>query len=286
MDRYGYLALWCAVFGAAALVGYGRSLTGTSGAQRAVRVMGRIERVREPRHGGSPGDGIPVVVSFHDPSSGREFTVTNDGDRGDTVTAAWVGREIGVRYPPGRPHAFRFADDPDENRRGLARPNLAVLLAYVGVVVVVSVDRGRPWALLGAGVPWTVLILCHLPGNIRETRRRLARLAAMASVPGRVVAVLKRAGTDGDGNTFTTLVPVVAFTTREDTAVLACCPTGLPDPGDARGRDVTVHYAPDDPAVLTMDPAAQLRAARLDFVLNAVALALGTCLVVAGALAL
>ncbi|MEV8601568.1 hypothetical protein AB0465_17005 [Streptomyces griseoviridis] len=70
--------------------------------------------------------------------------MTNDGDHGDTVTAAWVGREIGVRYPPGRPHAFRFADDPDENRRGLARPNLAVLLAYVGVVVVVSVDRGRP----------------------------------------------------------------------------------------------------------------------------------------------
>ncbi|MDH6699904.1 hypothetical protein P3T26_004365 [Streptomyces sp. MAA16] len=52
MDRYGYLALWCAAFGVAALVGYGRSLTGTSGAQRAVRVMGRIERMREPRHGG------------------------------------------------------------------------------------------------------------------------------------------------------------------------------------------------------------------------------------------
>lgn len=98
MGPHGYLALWCGAFGTIALVGYARSLAGMTPAQRAVRVMGRIERAREPRHGGSARDGIPVVVSFQDPSTGQEFTVTNDGDRGERITTAWPGREIGVRY--------------------------------------------------------------------------------------------------------------------------------------------------------------------------------------------
>ncbi|MGW7448476.1 hypothetical protein [Kitasatospora sp. NPDC054795] len=122
MNWHGILALWCGVFGAVALVGYGRSLAGLTRAQRAVRVKGRIERVREPRNGSSPNDGIAVVVRFQDPSTGEEFVVTNDSGTGDRISTAWVGREVGIRYPRGRPHAFRFTSDLQAGRRGLACP--------------------------------------------------------------------------------------------------------------------------------------------------------------------
>ncbi|BCL33367.1 hypothetical protein ACFFS2_29600 [Streptomyces aurantiacus] len=71
MDLHGYLVLWCGVFGIVALVGYARSPAGMPRAQRAVRVMGRIEEVREPRHGSSQKDWILVVVFFRDVSTGR-----------------------------------------------------------------------------------------------------------------------------------------------------------------------------------------------------------------------
>ncbi|MFD8637164.1 hypothetical protein [Streptomyces sp. NPDC059533] len=90
-EHFRDLALWCGLFGVVALValvGYGRSPAGMTRAQRTVRVVGRIERVGEPRHGSSPSLAIPVVVSFRDPSTGEEFTVTNGGDRGDRITAA------------------------------------------------------------------------------------------------------------------------------------------------------------------------------------------------------
>lgn len=71
MALHGYLALWCAMFGTFAPVGYARSLAGVTAAQRAVRVLGRIEQVREPRHGSSQHDGIPVVVTFQTPPAAR-----------------------------------------------------------------------------------------------------------------------------------------------------------------------------------------------------------------------
>ncbi|MFJ2591088.1 hypothetical protein [Streptomyces sp. NPDC087538] len=40
MDWHVYPALWCGVFGAWALVGYGRSLAGMTRAQRTVRATG------------------------------------------------------------------------------------------------------------------------------------------------------------------------------------------------------------------------------------------------------
>ncbi|WP_209270722.1 DUF3592 domain-containing protein [Streptomyces sp. NEAU-H3] len=286
MGPHGYLALWCGVFGALALVGYGRALAGRTRAQRAVRTKGRIERVGEPRHGGSPSEGIAVVVIFQDPSSGREFTVTNDGGPGERIDVAWRGREVGVAYPPGRPHAFRFTSALSDGGRGLGWPTFAVLLCYAGLVVLAAIDRGWAWALLGFCGPWALSGLFHLPGNVRDRKRRLDALTAMAAVPGRVIAVLKSISTDEDGNTSTRVVPVVAFTTLDGTAVTAYCPSGLRDPAGSHGRDVTVHYTPEDPAVFTLDIGAERRSWRTDMTVNVVGLVVVGAAAVVGAVAL
>ncbi|MER6169203.1 DUF3592 domain-containing protein [Streptomyces violaceorubidus] len=286
MGLQGYLALWCGAFGTLALVGYARSLAGVTRAQRAVRVMGRIERVREPRHGSSQHDGIPVVVSFQDPGTGQEFTVTNDGDHGERITTAWTGREIGVRYPRGRPHAYQFVGDLWAGRRGLGWPNFAIFLIYVGLVVFAAVDRAWPWALIGFGVPWTLSGAWYLPQSERAVSRRLAGLTSQPPVRGRVVAVLTDTSTDEDGHTSTSHTPVIAFTTHEGTTVTAYCADGLPDPAKSHGRDVTVHYTPDDPAVFTVILAAEHRSRSLDTVFGVVALLVGVAAVVAGALLL
>ncbi|MFD5438030.1 DUF3592 domain-containing protein [Kitasatospora sp. NPDC127067] len=259
MNWHGILALWCGVFGAVALVGYGRSLAGLTKAQRAVRVKGRIERVGEPRNGSSPNDGIAVVVRFQDPSTGEEFVVTNDSGTGDRISTAWVGREVGIRYPRGRPHAFRFVSDLQAGRRGLAWPHTAVFLIYVGLVVVLSIDRGWPWALVATCGPVTVLGAFYLPGEKQTTKKRLAELSAMPPVPGRVVAVLRNVESDGEGGTQSSRTPVVAFTTEEGTAVTAYYPSGLPDSAVPVGGDLTIHYSPADPADFTPDLAATRR---------------------------
>lgn len=282
MGWHGYLALWCAVFGTVALVGYARSLAGVTRAQRAVRVMGRIERVTPPAHGSSGRDGISVVVTFRDPSTGQEFTVTNDGEHGDLIRAAWTGREVGLRYPPGRPHAYRFTHDPDEGRSGLGWPNFAVFLLYVGLVVVAAVDWGWPWALIGFGVPWTVLGITYLPGTVRVARRRIDALTSVDPVPGRVIAVLTDVTVDEDGGTLTHHRPVVAFTTHDGTDVTAYCPDGMPDPAGARGRDLTIHYTPDDPSVFTPDIAGQHRDRGIEFGCGVVALLVGVAAAVVG----
>lgn len=282
MGWHGYLALWCTVLGAVALVGYGRSLAGVTRAQRMVRVRGRIERVREPRHGGSRRGGIAVVVSYREPSSGAEVTVTNDGERGEMITAAWTGREIGVRYPRGRPHDYRFSDDPEAGGRGLGWPNAALFLIYVGLVVVASVDWGWPWALVGVCGPWALVGVCYLPGNVRDARHRRERLASMVAVPGRIVAVLRDVSTDAEGSTSTTITPVVAFTTREGAAVTAHCDSGVPDPAGSYGRELTVHYPEDDPARFVLDHAARQRSVRSDVAVNVVFLVLVAAAAVVG----
>ncbi|NNN29386.1 DUF3592 domain-containing protein [Streptomyces sp. S3(2020)] len=286
MDLRAYLVLWCAVFGAVAVVGYARSLAGTTKAQRAVRVMGRIEQVREPRHGSSARDGIPVVVSFRDPSTGQESTVTNDRDHGERITAAWTGREIGVRYPRARPHAYRFVGDLTAGRRGLGWPNFALFLVYVGLVTFAAIDRGWPWALIGFGGPWTLSGLWYLPQSARAVSRRIDRLNSRPPVQGRVIAVLTDTSTDSEGSTSTSHTPVVSFTTHEGTTVTAYCTDDLPDPVNSYGRDVTIHYAPDDPAVFTPDLAAENRSRTLEMTCGTVMLLLGGASVVAGAVLL
>ncbi|MGW1430786.1 DUF3592 domain-containing protein [Streptomyces sp. NPDC002431] len=282
MDRHGYLALWCVALGAVALVGYGRSLAGVTRGQRAVRVLGRIERVAEPRHGSSGREGIAVVVTFRDPATGQEFTVTNDGECGDRISTAWTGREIGIRYPPGRPHAYRFTTDPDAGRSGLGWPNFAVFLVYVGLVVAASIDWGWPWALIGFGVPWTLLGAAYLPGAVRDTRLRIEGLASGGPVPGRVIAVLKDVTVDEDGDTATSHTPVVTFTTPDGTAVTAYRAEGLRDPAGSRGRDLTIHYRPDNPAVFTTDLAAEHRSRVGEIAFSVVALLVGVAAAVAG----
>lgn len=259
MNWHGIPALWCGALGLLALIGYGRSLAGVTRAQRTVRVTGRIERVREPRDGGSEKDGIAVVVRFQDPSTGEEFTVTNDGDCGDPITTAWVGREVGIHYPPGRPHAFRFTDHLQAGRRGLAWPNTAVFLVYVGLVVVASVDWGWPWALVAVFGPITGLAAFHLSWDRQGTERRLAELAAMVPVPGRIVAVLRTVETDADGDVRTSRRPVIAFTTGDGTAVTAYYPSALSNAAVRCGQDVTIHHSPADPADFTPDLAATRR---------------------------
>ncbi|GGV31028.1 DUF3592 domain-containing protein [Streptomyces spectabilis] len=278
------LTLWCAAWGVAALVGYGMSLAGVTKAQRTVRLTGRIERVREPRHGGSRAGGISVVVSYRDPASGQDVIVTNDGERGETITCAWEGREIGVSHPRGRPHAYRFSNTVQEASRGLGRPGFAVFLVYVGLVVLAAVGRGWPWALIGFGGPGAVFAAAHLPGPVRAKNRRVERLAAMDSVRGQVVAVLKDVSVDqDDGHTLTTITPVVSFTTREGTAVTAHCTSHLPDPANAYGREVTVHYTAADPAEFTLDRAAEHRSEGQDVTFNVVVTVVLAATAVAGA---
>jgi hypothetical protein len=279
----GYLALWCAVFGTVALVGYARSLAGMTAAQRSVRVMGRIEQVREPRHGSSQRDGIFVVVSFQDPRSGEEFTVTNDSDHGERITAAWTGRDIGVCYPRGRPHAYQFTSDLRAGRRGLGWPNFALFLIYVALVVFAAIDWSWPWALIGFGVPWTLSGVWYVPQSARAVRRRIAALNSCPPVKGRVIAVLTDTDTDSEGGTFTSHTPVIAFTTHEGTAVTAYCPDALPDAITSHGRDVTIHYDPDDPAVFTPDLASEDRSRLLDITCGTGALALGVAAAIIGA---
>jgi hypothetical protein len=246
--------------------------------------MGRIERVSEPRHGSSQRGGIPVVVSFQDPSTGQEFTVSNDGDHGERITTAWTGRDIGVRCPRGRPHAYRFVDDLQAGRRGLGWPNFAVFLIYVGLVVYAAIDWGWPWALIGFGVPWTMSGLWHLPQGERAASRRIEALSSQPSVPGRVVTVLTDTTVDdSEGHTLTSHTPVITFTTHEGATVTAYRPDGLADPVNSQGRDVTIHYTPDDPAVFTTDLAAERRSRPLDITVGIVALLVGVAAGVLGA---
>jgi len=283
MGWHGYLTLGCAVLGALALVGYGRSLAGMSRAQRTVLAVGRIDRVREPRHGSSAKDGIPVVISFRDPSTGQDFTVTNDGSCGEKIATAWTGREIGVRYLRGRPHAFRFTLGLEQGGRGLGWPNTAVFLIYVALVVGAAIDRGWPLALIGFCGPWAVLAACSLPQSRRDAKRNADTLNSMAAVPGRVVAVLKDVSTDSDGDTSTSHTPVVVFTTHEGTAITAYCNSGLPKPAESYGREVTIHYAPADPADFTADLARARRSRTTDITFSVLGLIATVAATVVGA---
>ncbi|MEU5220482.1 DUF3592 domain-containing protein [Streptomyces sp. NPDC020807] len=285
-DWHVYPAVWCGVFGLLALIGYARSLAGATRAQRTVRTIGRIDRVDPPRDGSSPRSGIGVVVSFQDPETGEEFTVTNDGDRGDRITAAWTGREIGVHYLRGRPHAFRFDRHPSEGGRGLAWPAFALFLVYAGVVVVAAIDRGWPWALVGFCGPWALFGVYHLPGSVRDRRRRIAALDALVEVRARVVAVLTSVTVDeGEGGTSTSVVPVVGFTTLDGKEVTAFCESGLPDPAGSRGREVTLHHDPDDPSVFVMDVGAERRSWKADMAVTVAGVLLVAAAAVVGAAA-
>ncbi|MYS21307.1 Protein of unknown function, partial [Streptomyces sp. DvalAA-14] len=118
-------------FGALALLGYGRAFAGVSRARRAVRVPARVVRVeRLPESGAQSSHGIPVVVGFTDPDTGREYALPAAGGRRGTLDAAWEGRQVEVRFPPGKPDRFRLRELSAGPRRGLAAPTAALVPAY------------------------------------------------------------------------------------------------------------------------------------------------------------
>jgi hypothetical protein len=278
---YELLELWWVVPGGPALLGYGLSLVGLTPAQRAVRVTARIVEVGLPEHGASKVPGIPVTVAFQDPGSGREFVLPNAGKHGHSVEAAWVGRELAVRYPHGRPDRFRVVDDTGDEKNGRVVPNCAVALLLVGLVVHATVAWGYPWALLGFGALLTVRTATG--GDLRTVRTRGALLSSAVAVPARVVAVTKDVYNDGEGNEIVNHAPVVTFTTREGTHVTVLSRDGIPDPSRSLGRDLTVHYAPDDLTVHTPDLVSERRDRGVTIAMIVILLIAGVAAVVAGA---
>ncbi|WP_319637736.1 DUF3592 domain-containing protein [Streptomyces milbemycinicus] len=181
---------------ALALLGYARSLAGVTRAQRAVWVKARIVAVEQPAHGGSRKPGIPVTLTFQDPGTGREFTLSNAGKHGEAIEEAWVGREVEVRYPPGQPLRFAVVLGGAGEQTGREGPDCAVMLLLIGLVIHATVRWGWPWALLGFGTLLTAAAV-RSP-DIRMVRARNAQLASAVAVPARVVAVTRDVYTDDE----------------------------------------------------------------------------------------
>lgn len=242
---------WWAVGLAVALAGYLRSLAGVTRAQRARWATARVVEVRTPAHGASGREGVPVTLAFQDPDSGREFVLTNEGRHGDAVEVAWVGRQFTVRYPPGQPERFHLMADTAGERSGLGGPNCLLQLIALGLAVQGALAWGWGWGLVGFGA--LLLFNGLMSDDVFEARVRRDRLAAALDVPARVVAVTKDVHHDAEGD-LVAHAPVLVFTTHDGTRVTALCRDGIPRPGLSLGRELTVHYAPDDPAVHTPDP--------------------------------
>jgi len=249
--------LWWTVPAGLALLGYALSLTGLTPAQRAVWTTARIVAVEQPAHGASKYPGIPVTVAFPHPAGGHDVVLPNTGKHGHTLTEAWVGREVTVRHPRGRPDRFRVVIDSVPDRSGRGAPNCAVALLLVGLVVHATVLWGYPWALLGFGA--LVTVFTATGADLRNVRVRDALLSSAVAVPGRVVAVTRDVHTDGEGEEIVNHAPVIVFTTAEGTRMTVLCREGVPNPRRSLGRDLTIHYAPTAPRVYTPDLAAEHR---------------------------
>ncbi|SCF83111.1 DUF3592 domain-containing protein [Streptomyces sp. Ncost-T10-10d] len=169
-------------------------------------------------------------------------------------------------------------------KSGRNGPNCAVVLLFIGLVIHATVVRGYPWALLGFGALLTAV--GAISPDIRLARARNALLASAVAVPARVVAVTKDVHTDGEGGEIVSHAPVVTFTTRQGTHVTVLSRDGIPDPRLSLGRDLTIHYAPTDPAVYTPDPAADRRSGARSIAFIVALLLTGTAAIVIGAAAL
>ncbi|NEA97707.1 DUF3592 domain-containing protein [Streptomyces sp. SID13726] len=284
MIGHEVLEYWWSVPACLALLGYGRSLAGVTRAQRAVWVKARIVEVGRPAHGASQKPGIPVTLAFQDPSTGREFTLAHAGEHGAAIEVAWVGREVEVRYPPGQPLRFAVVLDADGEKSGRMGPDCAVMLLLIGLVIHATVRWGHPAALLGFGALAAAAAL-RSP-DIRLVRARNALLDSAVAVPARVVAVTKDVYVDPDSGENVSHAPVVTFTTRDGTDVTVLSRTGIRDPGRSLHRDLTIHYAPTDPAVHTPDLAADRRSGARAVAFIVVLLLAGVAAAVVGAVRL
>lgn len=284
MNGHEVLESWWLLPAGLALLGYGRSLAGVTRAQRAVWVKARIVAVGRPAHGASRKPGIPVTLAFQDPSTGREFTLPNAGEHGDAIEVAWVGREVEVRYPSGQPLRFAVVLDADGEKSGRTGPDCAVMLLLIGLVIHATVRWGHPAALLGFGALAAAAAL-RSP-DIRLVRARNALLDSAVAVPARVVAVTKDIYVDPDAGENVSHTPVVTFTTRDGTHVTVLSRTGIRNPGRSLHRDLTIHYAPTDPAVHTADLAADRRSGARAVAFIVVLLLAGVAAVVVGAVRL
>lgn len=172
-------------------------------------------------------------------------------------------------------------DDTGDEKNGRVVPNCTVALLLVGLVVQATVAWGYPWALLGFGALLTVRTVTG--GDLRTVRTRDALLSSAVAVPAGVVAVTKDVYKDGEGSEIVNHAPVVTFTTREGTHVTVLSRDGIPDPSRSLGRDLTLHYAPDDLTVHTPDLAAERRDHEATIGMIVILLIAGVAAVVAGA---
>ncbi|MEU6848332.1 DUF3592 domain-containing protein [Actinacidiphila alni] len=288
----GVLALWCAGWASAAAIGLRRYATGASGGgARAVRVPARIVRVERPSSGARRSAGVPVVLAFRDPATGQELTVPTTGAHSGTLDAAWAGREIEVRFPPGQPYRFRMLTRPGQGRwQGLRLPAVAAFFVLAALLVRLSFVAGYGLGLLGLGALWTAALGTALRASLREYGRRRALLASPGTADGEIVAILEDERRDDDGHVHVSYTPVVTFTPPGAPTV-----TGVPAPGsatsrhhhrDALGLRIPVHYATVDPSVFHLDGASDRATMTCGLIaLFPFALA-GVALMVVGAVAL
>jgi hypothetical protein len=283
------LAVWCAAWAAVAGTGLRRYASGASGGARAVRVEARVVRVEAPPPGARRSAGIPAVLAFRDAATGQELTVPTTAANG-TLEAAWVGRRIEVRHPPGQPYRFRMLTRPGEGRlRGLALPVAAGLAVLAALLVRFSFEVGYGLALLGLGLGWTAAGALALRAGLREHDRRQALLATSATVPGEVVSVVEDESRDDDGHTHVTYTPVVAFTPAGGptvTGVATLASSGPHHHRDTLGARVPVRHSVADPAVFHLQDSPERATAACGLVLLVLFTLGGAALTAVGAGAL
>jgi hypothetical protein len=245
------VVLWCVGWAGVAGVQGWRYFRGGAG---VVRVLARVERVEVPREAGADRmDGVPVVIAFQDPGTGERLALPTTGRRNGTVDAAWVGRQVTVRFPAGRPYEFKVAGGAGL-RRELGLAVTAACLVYAALVARLAFGTGDPgWAPLGIGVMLAALMAWALAVTGRAARHRKALLATGAEATARVVAVAQSTHRDDDGHTHTRYSPVVTFHTPDGRAVTALSPDYVSGQAHTIGTETLVRYAPADPSIFAFD---------------------------------
>jgi hypothetical protein len=210
-----------------------------------------VLRVEEPAARGAQRlPGVLAEIGFVDPAGGREIVGVNRQGRLD---AAWVGREVEVRFPPGKPEKFRVVAGAGEVDRELARPATLFAVAAVALIARAATGPGMRWLVVGFCALWTLVNVHILVSAIRRLSYRRARLTAPAQVTGRIVALLENRSSGDDGMSSVTYTPVVRFTTLDGLAVTGVCQIGGTSRRQSLGRELPLRYAPDDPSVFEPD---------------------------------